>query len=219
MILTDATKGAAGDRERLAFIYDGRRVKPSGLACELVVPPEWLEQGVAANALDRQFVKTPYAVAFKTESETFILVTLHVVFGTKSADRLGELQTIARWMREWADTTADEFNQNLFVLGDFNIDRQGDPNYEAFTSQGLSPPPELEGLARTLPSRSEGPKFYDQIAWFHDAGADKLTLEYTGRAGRVEWNRHVLPGMTRTQLSFRISDHYPLWCEFRLPRR
>jgi endonuclease/exonuclease/phosphatase family metal-dependent hydrolase len=176
-------------------------------------------EGVEAGALTRQFAKTPYAVAFRSAGTTFILVTLHVVFGKKPADRLGELRAIARWMREWADDTADEYHQNLLVLGDFNIDRQGDPNYEAFVGEGLRPPPELEGLPRTLPARSEGPKFYDQIAWFSDDGEAKLTLVYRGRAGHVEWNKHVLPRMNRGQLSFHVSDHYPLWCEFGLPRR
>jgi hypothetical protein len=63
LILTDATKGQAGDRERLAFVYDSRRAKPSGLACELVVPEEWLGQGVGAGALTRQFAKTPCGVS------------------------------------------------------------------------------------------------------------------------------------------------------------
>jgi hypothetical protein len=78
------------------------------------------------------------------------------------------------------------------------------------------PAPGHEGAPRTLPTKSEKPKFYDQIAWFTDNGEAKLTLG-TGRAGYIEWNQLVLPGLTRTQLSFRISDHYPLWTEFLLP--
>ena len=214
LILTDATLGRAGDRERLAFVYDSRRAVPSGLACELVVPDEELKKGVSPKALDRQFAKTPYAVAFRSAGNTFILVTLHVVFGKKSADRIGELTAIADWMRRWADNTADEYSQNLMVLGDFNIDREGDPNYEAFVSKGLRPPAELQNVPRTLPTKSAKPKFFDQIAWFTEEGRAKLTFDYTGKAGFVEWDKHVLPGLTRNELSFRISDHYPLWAEF-----
>ncbi len=219
LILTDATLGKAGDRERLAFVYDNRRAVPSGLACELVVPDEELKKGLSPTALDRQFAKTPYAVAFRSAGQTFILVTLHVVFGKKAADRLAELTAIAAWMRRWADDTADEYSQNLMVLGDFNIDREGDPNYEAFVSQGLRPPPELQNVPRTLPTKSSKPKFFDQIAWFTEEGRAKLTLEYSSKAGFVEWDKHVLPGLTRNELSFRISDHYPLWAEFLLPQR
>lgn len=216
LILTDAVKSQAGDNERLAFVFDTRRATPSGLACELVVPDEVLAQGVGPEALTRQFAKTPYAVAFRSEGNTFILVTLHVIFGDKPADRLAELAAIAQWMRDWADDTADEYNQNLMVLGDFNIDRKDDPNYQAFTSKGLQPAPGLVDAPRTLPTKSAKPKFFDQIAWFNDDGQAKLTLG-PGRAGFVEWDRFVLPDLNRTQLSFRISDHYPLWAEFLLP--
>jgi hypothetical protein len=84
LILTDAVKTQAGDRERLAFVDDARRAKPSGLAYELVVPDEQLKQGVASDALTEQFAKTPNAVAFRSEGNTFILVTLHVKFGQKA---------------------------------------------------------------------------------------------------------------------------------------
>jgi hypothetical protein len=32
-LMTDVTAGAAGNSERMAFLYDRRRVEPSGLAC------------------------------------------------------------------------------------------------------------------------------------------------------------------------------------------
>lgn len=220
LILTDAVKTQAGDNERLAFVFDTRRAKPSGLACELVVPDEQLRKGVGADALQEQFARTPYAVAFRSEDEIFVLVTLHVKFGRSDepGQRLPELKTIAKWMRDWADDPADDTSQNLMVLGDFNIDREGDPNYEAFTAQGLSPPAELIGLPRTLPTKSAGPKYYDQIAWFKEEGRSKLTLGYGGRAGTLRWNDYVLRGLNRDEVSFRVSDHYPLWCEFLLSR-
>lgn len=70
-ILTDVTRGPSGNDERLAFLFDTRRVKPSGLACELVV---WVEgaPGIAAGALDRQFARTPYAVSFISSGQTLM---------------------------------------------------------------------------------------------------------------------------------------------------
>ncbi len=139
-ILTDVTKGTAGNDERMAFVFDARRVKPSGLAAELVLPPEWGGQAIDERARTRQFARTPYAVSFASigrgYSATFILVTLHVLFGSKSADRVHELEAIAQWLAaEARDINA--YDQNLIALGDFNIDRVGDPNYEAFVSTGL----------------------------------------------------------------------------------
>ncbi len=39
MLVTDVTRGALGS-ERLAFVFDVRRVRPTGLAGELVLSPE-----------------------------------------------------------------------------------------------------------------------------------------------------------------------------------
>jgi hypothetical protein len=39
-IMTDVTRGKAGNNERMAFVFDLRRVRPSGLAGELVVAIE-----------------------------------------------------------------------------------------------------------------------------------------------------------------------------------
>lgn len=87
----------------------------------------------------------------------------------------GELQKqfvrgIAEWLADWAKRTED-YNQNLICLGDFNIDRKDDPNYEALTSTGLEPPPELEeGLSRTVSDEPGKEHYYDQIAWFTKGG-------------------------------------------------
>ncbi len=50
LILTDVTKGSAGNGERMAYLYDTRKVKLSGLACELVVPTD--KRGISADAFD-----------------------------------------------------------------------------------------------------------------------------------------------------------------------
>ena len=46
--------GDPGNDERLAFLFDTRRVKLSGLACELV---EWVDRdlNVGPDVLNRQF--------------------------------------------------------------------------------------------------------------------------------------------------------------------
>ncbi|MGA7673152.1 MAG: endonuclease/exonuclease/phosphatase family protein [Nitrolancea sp.] len=214
LILTDVTRGSAGNDERLAFVFDMRRLKPSGLACELVEPQSPDGGAIGEHAYERQFARTPYAVSFLASGITFILVTLHVIYGSASQDRVGELQAIADWMLNWA-TDLHSWDHNLIALGDFNIDRKDDPLYQAFTSRGLKPPPELEGLPRTIFDKPEKQHFYDQIAWFHgEDGGPELSLEYTGKGGNFDFVPHVFPGMDHVELSWRVSDHYPLWCEF-----
>ena len=217
-ILTDVTLGSAGNDERMAFVFDTRRVKPSGLAGELVVPEEWLNaESLSPDTLTKQFARTPYAVSFLAGGETFILVTVHVIFGQGPSDRIAELRGIARWLADWAKRE-ESWGHNLIALGDFNIDRAGDANYQAFTSTGLRPPSELDSAPRTI--FASGPdSFYDQIAWFTESGSvPVLSLDYSGRAGFFDFTP-VFPGtLTKLELSWRMSDHYPLWVEFNCKR-
>ncbi len=218
-ILTDVTEGSVGNGERLAFVYDTRRVKPSGLAAEIVIPQEVIDTSEAQeNSLRTQFARTPYAVSFQSAGQTFILVTLHLIYGKKAEDRTPELEAIANWLKDWATRTAD-FGQNLICLGDFNIDRKDDANYQAFTKTGLRPPPELEAAVRVPTDKVDKLPFYDQIAWFTDAGKEQLTLDYTKRAGGFDWAKHLLKDLPLDDKTWRISDHNPLWAEFSMRER
>ncbi len=218
-VMTDISLGDAGNDERMAFLFDTTRLKMSGLACELVVPPEWLGE-IGADALRRQFARTPYAVSFKAGDTTFILVTLHVSFGSPATERLPELKGIARWMREWANRET-AWSHNLIALGDFNIDRRGDPLWQAFTSTGLTAPDELNSVPRTVfadPLNPKTDKFYDQIAWFQTAsGVPKLSMPFRA-AGYVDFLPYVYSELAfnKQSISHRVSDHFPLWVEFAL---
>ncbi|WP_242432989.1 endonuclease/exonuclease/phosphatase family protein [Streptomyces sp. Root264] len=215
-ILTDVSEGKAGNDERLAFLFDARRVKPSGLACELVVPLE-KDAGVAEGGLDRQFARTPYAVGFLSRGQTFTLVTLHVLYGEDAAERVPELQAIADWLAGWAEREFG-WDHNLIALGDFNIDRADDPLLKAFTSTGLVPAPQLAGLPRTVFDDAGAEHFYDQIAWFTKGQKRRpvLTLE-AGAGGHVDFVPALQGDLTLTELSWHISDHYPMWVEFAIP--
>lgn len=118
-------------------------------------------------------------------------------------------------MRAWADRP-DDWNTNLLVLGDFNLDRLDNPLYEAFVSTGLYPPAELNTVPRTIFDNAKTQHFYDQIAWFSTPTGQSLLqgLDYTHHGGNFDFVPEVFPAMSKTQLSWRISDHYPLWVEF-----
>lgn len=217
-LMTDVNTGDAGNDERLAFLFDRTRLRPSGLAAELVVPPERLDR-INTDALRRQFARTPYAVSFQRENVSFILVTLHVLFGDREADRLAELQEIADWMRDWAERT-NSFHHNLLVLGDFNIDREGSDGFEAFISTGLTVPGVLLNLPRTIfddPGDPSDDNFYDQIAWFETGRRALIDLTLQA-GGNFDFMPHVYTelDLSRFSLSFRLSDHFPLWVEFKL---
>jgi endonuclease/exonuclease/phosphatase family metal-dependent hydrolase len=204
-------------------MFDTERVKLSGLACEVVIPPEWIDGSDPTAAMNRQFARTPYAVSFQADLETFILLTAHIDYGAKAADRIPELGAIAKWMRDWAEET-NSFGQSLLVLGDFNIDRKDDALWKAFTSTNLFVPEDLQNVPRSIfidPGADPRlDKYYDQIAWFNSsAGKAKTDLIYR-RGGSFDFVpfAYTETGISKTSLSHRISDHYPLWAEFQRRR-
>ncbi len=211
-LMTDVTKGDPGNSERLAFIFNNQKVKLSGLACEIVVPDEQLKNNINIDALDRQFARTPYAVGFKVKNKTFVLLTLHVLYGDNSNSRIPELRAIAEWMYDWAKQL-NRWGQSLIILGDFNIDREGDEAYEAFISKNLYIPKVIRSLPSTIFKQV---KHYDQIGWFKNTKAkSQINLEYN-KGGIFDFRNKVLVNrnLSLTQLSHRISDHFPLWIEF-----
>lgn len=214
LLLTDVTKGSGGNDERLGFVFDTRRVQASGLAGELVVPVETDPARLKPGAFNRQFARTPYAVSFRSAGTTFTLITLHVLWGKQPSDRTGELTAIGPSLADWA-RQIDDWNHDLIALGDFNIDRQDDPLYQALTATGLRPPAELNGIPRTIFDDPGKEHFYDQICWFNgEKGTPALSMDYTGRAGTFDFPKYVHPGMSAQDLSWRVSVHYPLWVEF-----
>ncbi len=218
-LMTDVTGGSKGNNERLAFLFDRTRVQPSGLAGELVVPPERLQR-LGEDALREQFVRTPYAVSFLRKDVTFILVTLHIIFGKSKQDRIPELKEIADIFKDWA-RRSNRWHHNLLCLGDFNIDRKGSSLFDAFTSTGLTIPKELENQPRTIFDDENDPcknSYYDQIAWF--TGGKEALIDLSVQAGGIfNFLPYVYTNKTfsKNSISHRVSDHFPLWVEFKLP--
>ncbi len=218
-IMTDITAGDAGNNERLAFIFDKSRVNLSGLACEVVIPEKWTDGNNSQSIISRQFARTPYGVSFKAGETTFILLTAHIDYGKSAADRVPELNAIAKWLNDWA-VRSTKYHHNFLLLGDFNIDRKDDNLWQAFTSTGLHVPDDLQNVKRSIfikdgkdPMRE---KFYDQIAWFKSgSGKNKLKMKYI-KGGGFDFVPFVYTdqNLTKSSISHRISDHYPLWAEF-----
>jgi endonuclease/exonuclease/phosphatase family metal-dependent hydrolase len=223
-LMTDIVLGKAGNSERMTFLFDRERVKPSGLACEIVIPNEWLkgESEIEEDALQRQFARTPYAVSFVTSSKkvTFILVTLHVDYESEGGDREAELKTIALWLKQWA-RRSNRWHHNLLTLGDFNIDRRGDELWQAFTSTGLHVPDDLNSVRRSIFADPNNPyleKYYDQIAWFQTGTSTGLRKMGYRKGGGIDFIPFVYQdqAMTKQKLQHRLSDHFPLWTEFKI---
>ncbi|WP_461208687.1 endonuclease/exonuclease/phosphatase family protein [Desulfocurvus sp. DL9XJH121] len=239
-VFTDATEGTRGNDERMAFLFDSRKVRFGGLAGELVVPP--LQVGARTVGPAEQFWRTPFMVGFKCGWSTFCLCTAHILWGTgggdSPSDRVAEIANLAQFMRKRA-LDPDSWSRNIILLGDFNIAKTSDATFKALTDAGFTVPAEVMGH----PSNAPKTKHYDQIAFYED---DKR-LETTGRAGAFDYFATVFrdPGdeaayaeamgeaylkdsksRTRDAASrrnywkkwrtFQMSDHLSLWVELKI---
>lgn len=216
VMLSDVSAGEKGNSERLAYIYDRRRVIPSGLAGEIVLPPLELESDDEGNSKKimpaEQFDRAPYVVGFQSARERFALLTVHIRYGEIEEDRLNEIQQlskyVAREIRDRANFEGAE-ERNLILLGDFNINERSEDNilFRELLNVGLWVPEAIWGVKTTYGTEA---KHYDQIAWF----MGDLDLIGGEVAGVVDFSGAVYQEMSLRQMSYRVSDHFPLWVEF-----
>jgi hypothetical protein len=195
-IVTDVTYGKSGNGERMAFMYDSRKVTFGGLAGEVVLPDVKGERAL-------QFARTPFICGFKAGWSKFNLCTVHIYYGDSTANnprRVKEIQDLARLLanrvtdldqpaRPDGKVTAVRNTQpeNLILLGDFNIFGHGDATMQALTDAGFVIPPELQPLPG---SNLRQDKHYDQIAFmtrpnrFGTTGRGRIRLLQVGVPGR-----------------------------------
>lgn len=240
-IFTDVTEGDRGNDERMAFLYDSRKVSFAGLAGEMVLPA--IKQADGTKAPVSQIWRTPYICGFKAGWTKFMLATVHVLWGGGTAeqeDRIEEIRQVAGFLR---DRTEDEtaWARNLILLGDFNIFSPDDKTFEEITKVGFIIPQQLQ----KLPSNALKARHYDQIAF----RVRDRALDRTGKAGVFDYYQSVfcdddadkaiyheamLPGFEiktdgtprseRSKKNYyktywrthQMSDHLPMWVELKI---
>lgn len=231
-LVTDVTLGASGNSERMAYLYDRRKIKFTGLAAELVLPKARGQENAPL-----QLARSPYVAGFQAGWAYLTLATVHIYYGKSVAvdeRRLAEITAFSKTLAEHAGklSGAPQYepdvppkSNNLFVLGDFNIFNRSDVTMEAMTKAGFRVPEELQ---RVPGSNVDKNKHYDQIAYH-----DRLTrMKPTGHAGVFDFYEHVYrehdeasyavdraekPGQSfKEWRTYRMSDHLPMWIEIRV---
>ena len=119
-IVSDVTEGSKGNKERMGFLYDSRKLKFSGLAGELVLPPlQYTENGKTKYRPISQLARTPFMCGFEAGWTKFILATVHVLYGTDNAEdplRIEEIKQIAELLKKRTQDSA-AWSKNLILLG------------------------------------------------------------------------------------------------------
>ncbi len=235
-VVTDVTEGTAGNGERMAFLYDSRKVSFGGLAGELVLPP-------GRDGQTLQFARTPFVCGFKTGWAKIDLCTVHLYFGEhKPLDprRLQEVRNLAKFLARRARARAQPARpdgkvtlvrntgpDNLILLGDFNIFDPSDATLKAITDEGFVIP---SALRKRGGSNLAQDRFYDQIAIWRgqrfDEGEHGGVFDYYGAVFRDEDEKVYAPLMQPTRSgktprysewkTYQMSDHLVLWAAFKV---
>ena len=223
-LLTDVTEGRQGNLERMAFIYDTRKVRFGGLAGEVVVPP------VDKETPSSQYARTPFIVGFRTGWFKFTICTTHIYYGEsvpEDPQRVKEIQVLAKHLAGAVEKQS-AWAHNMIVLGDFNIFGVDDATFKALTAAGFQVHPKLLGIG----SNVDQSKHFDQIAFIAPDLKDRLEecnagvfnfYEYVYRdddadeyAADVPDTKTGKPGKYRDWRTYQMSDHLPMWIELRV---
>ena len=241
-IVTDVTYGASGNGERMAFMYDSRKVTFGGLAGEVVLPD------VRGQERSLQFARTPFLCGFKASWTKFNLCTVHIYYGDSKADdprRIKEIEDLAQLLADKAKppgeqparpdgavtTPRNTSPENMILLGDFNIFAREDKTFEGLTKAGFVIPEELLKLKGSNLDQS---KFYDQIAFLvrperfgttNKAGVFNFCKSvyreedegvYGPVIGDAYANAKNKKNYYKQWRTFQMSDHLLLWVELKI---
>jgi endonuclease/exonuclease/phosphatase family metal-dependent hydrolase len=192
-----------GNNERFAFLYDKRTVVATGLVCEIGfnVP------GATHRAF--QLHRMPYCASFRAGRFDFVIVSAHI-FQSDVIFREKEIKKLVNFIHKRSKAQKTKvFDRDFFVVGDFNIDEAGDQFFDALVSKGFTMPPGMDNL-KTNFSRK---KTFDKIAW-----VKRKSFAFKKRFNVVPFGKVLFQDKSPKGGQKEISDHLPLWAEFRINR-
>jgi endonuclease/exonuclease/phosphatase family metal-dependent hydrolase len=219
-LVTDVTVGRQGNGERLAFLFDRRKISFGGLAGE--VASAMAKEG-GTLSIPKAFARSPYLVGLQAGWFKFTICTGHLYYGDAKPDdpqRLVEMEELVQLL-EKRISSKDRWARNVVLLGDFNIFSTEDKTFAALTKV-FDSPPALHG-AKTNQSRT---KPFDQIAFLSPDVENHIA---EARGGVFDFYAHVYrdadaalyrpddtPAEYRQWRSYKMSDHLPLWTEVKV---
>ena len=209
VVFSDFNADRAGNRERMAYLYDKRAAVFTGLAAELD-PPKKKIDGEYRSTIE--WWRSPYMASFRAGDFDFIMISVHIRWGSGEAARVPPLKALAEWIDK-RRRDEDVFDRDIILLGDFNIPDTASPTFQAITSKGLRVPAALQSVQFTnLADTLAAGKRYDQILHY-----PKLTKCFTDRGGVVDFYAGdfspLFPELDKRETTYQLSDHLPLWIQ------
>jgi endonuclease/exonuclease/phosphatase family metal-dependent hydrolase len=216
----------AGNDERSAYIYDTRRITLGPKIGEVVIV-ESDRRHIKLPGINRVFHgfnRNPYLASFSIENTDILLANCHLLYGPNdtAAERQSSMErrqleayAIARWC-DLRRKDKHRWTKNILAIGDFNLPKAtaGDPVFDALTKRGLRLPPH----ATRIPTNVSDTADYDQIAVTPGSLSRILEIgvfDFDGAIFKSIFNANA-PGYWRKCVKYYISDHRPLWIQFKL---
>jgi len=179
--------GRTGSKEQYAFVYNPETVD--------LVP----ESSYVVEDPDDVFEREPFVAFFRGGNFDFKVINNHI----KPGDVEAELSRLAAVINDIYDSSSEK---DVIVLGDMNADGS------YFNEDDLTT---ILPLWIQLIGNDE-----DTTVAASDNTYDRMmtrdttaSVEYTGKSGVFRWD--VEYGVTDTDFIKRVSDHYPVYAEFR----
>ena len=212
-VFSDYTTDAGGNKERIAFVYDSRSLKFTGLAAETDGPRK-KDRNTGQYVPRFNWWRKPYLAAFRAGHFDFVLLAVHLQWGTKLG-RERELTELAQWVKEFQK---DEYrvDRDIIVLGDFNIPSYDSDLYKAISQYGLSAPESIMKLDHGTNLAKN--KRYDQIL-HHPSITGSVFSSHGGVIDFYQGNHKLYKpyqSLSKTEFTYQLSDHLPLWVQLNL---
>lgn len=217
-LVSDVTQGLQGNKERLAFIYDTRKMAFGGLAGEITPPMIKRDKTLVAEFA---FARSPYLVGFRAGWFKFTICTSHLYYGESKPDdtqRQKESEQIVDLLKKRMKDK-DRWANNAILLGDFNIFGTEDETFKALEKGDFKLPKGLRGTY----TNAKLDKPFDQMAFLSPDVEKQVEL---ATAGVFPFYNYVYRDSDREVYStgeeknkysewrtYKMSDHLPIWVE------
>lgn len=194
-IMTDT----AGNAERLAYVYNKRKVKPRNLFGELALRPrEYPKRNVKVHFRKNRkdmvevhknvrfvpFDRNPFIGSFSSGKVDFTLANCHLYFGkfqnsSKKTDRARYARRVLEIfaLAKWADRCSNKdttYDKDIILLGDMNVPNMSkdESTLKALIKFGYKP---VDYVTKTAGSNLGNDKTYDQMAFAPTGLKNKIT--------------------------------------------
>ncbi len=198
-VQSEVSVGSGSYREYYAFVYRDDRVES---VCSGAFYPD----------PGSMFERPPFFVSFRAGRFEFTAVLVHVLWGDGRLDPIAEVEALAGVWNHVQGLDPDQ--NNLLLMGDFNVHMPTAPAFSGLYALGLTPLLTEGGSYTTYSTRISqiGSRWYDNI-W---TDLTYTSPWFTGASGVDYLHERFYLQETSPHLAVRsaISDHCPVWAQF-----